>query len=130
MSTNAIYCITCTYWKKLNIGEKGRRLSDGFREHLRDVQRNNRDASKPVASHFNLHSHYKQHMAVCGLCLYLGSSEATKISHQPHNGIPQLVDVASSVLREYLIQDYRRSGPSTNNRWVNEFRRGRKLMYS
>ena len=46
----------------------------------------------------------------------LAVRKATKISHQPHNDIPQLVDVASSVFREYLIQDYRRSGPSTNNR--------------
>ena len=68
-SANVIYCITCTYWNKLYIGETGRRLSDWFREHLRDVERNDKDASKPVARHFNLPNHSKQHMAVCGVSL-------------------------------------------------------------
>ena len=53
-SDNVIYCITCTYCKKLYIDERGRRLGDRFREHLRDVKRDDRDASKPVARHFNL----------------------------------------------------------------------------
>ena len=47
-SANVIYCITCTYCKKLYIGETGRRLGDRFQEHLRDVERNGKDASKPV----------------------------------------------------------------------------------
>ena len=38
-STNVIYCITCTLCKKLYIGETGRRLGDRFREHLRDVEK-------------------------------------------------------------------------------------------
>ena len=33
-SANVIYCITCTYCKKIYIGETGRRLGDRFREHL------------------------------------------------------------------------------------------------
>ena len=53
-SANVIYCITCTYWNKLYVGETGRRLNDRFREHLRDKERNDKDASKPVARHFNL----------------------------------------------------------------------------
>ena len=48
-SANVIYCITCTYCNKLYIGETGRRLGDQFREHLRDVGRDDKDASKPVA---------------------------------------------------------------------------------
>ena len=39
-SANVIYCITCTYCKKIYIGETGRRLGDRFREHLRNVERN------------------------------------------------------------------------------------------
>ena len=31
-----------------------RRLGDRFREQLRDVARNDKDASEPVARHFNL----------------------------------------------------------------------------
>ena len=81
-SANVIYCITCTYCNKLYIGETGRRLGDRFREHLRDVERNDKDASKPVARHFNLPNHSKQHMAVCGLSLHLGSSESRKTLEQ------------------------------------------------
>ena len=52
------------------------------REHLRDVERNDKDASKPVAKYFNLPNHPKQHMAVCGLSLQLGSSESCKFSFE------------------------------------------------
>ena len=38
-SAIVVYCITCTYYKKLFIGETGSRLSDQFQEHLRDVER-------------------------------------------------------------------------------------------
>ena len=81
-SANVICCITCTYWNKLYIGETGRRLSDRFREHLRDVERNDKDASKPVARHFNLPNLSEQHMAVCGLSLHLGSLESRKTLEQ------------------------------------------------
>ena len=40
--------------KKIYVGETGRRLGDRLREHLRDVERNDEDAAKPVARHFNL----------------------------------------------------------------------------
>ena len=48
-SANVIYRITCTLCNKLYIGETGRLLSDRFCEHLRDVEKNDKDASKPVA---------------------------------------------------------------------------------
>ena len=73
-----IYCITCTLCNKLYIGETGRRLGDRFREHLRDVEKNDKDASKPVARHFNLPNHSKKHMAICGLSLHLGTTESRK----------------------------------------------------
>ena len=47
-SANVIYCITCTLCKKLYIGETGRRLGDRFREHLRDLEKDDQNASKPV----------------------------------------------------------------------------------
>jgi len=50
-SANVIYCITCTLCKKLYIGETGRRLGDRFREHLCDVEKDDQNASKPVARH-------------------------------------------------------------------------------
>ena len=36
-------------------------------------ERNDKDASKLVAGHFNLPNHSKQHITVCGLSLHLGS---------------------------------------------------------
>ena len=81
-STNVIYCITCTLCKKLYIGETGRRLGDRFREHLRDVEKDDKNASKPVARHFNLPNHSKQHMVVCGLSLHQGSTESRKTLEQ------------------------------------------------
>ena len=53
-SANAIYCITCT----LFIGKRRRRLGDRFREHLRHAEEHAKDASKPVARHFNLPNIY------------------------------------------------------------------------
>ena len=71
---NVIYSITCTYCKKIYIDKTGRRLGDWFWKHLCDVERNDKDASKPVGSHLNLLNYSKQHMAVCRLSLHLGSS--------------------------------------------------------
>ena len=42
VSANVIYCIKCTFLKALYIGEKGWRLGGRFREHLRDVENNNK----------------------------------------------------------------------------------------
>ena len=81
-SANVIYCITCTYCKKVYIGETGGRLADRFQEHLLDAERNDKDAPKPVARHFNLPNHSIQHMAICGLFLHLGSSESHKTPEQ------------------------------------------------
>ena len=59
-----------------------RRLGDRLREHLRDIQRNDKDASKTVAKHFNLPTYSMQHMAVSGLSLNLGTSESRKTLEQ------------------------------------------------
>ena len=81
-SANIIYCITCTLCKKLYIGETERRLGDRFREHLRDGEKDDQNASTPVARHFNLPNHSKQHMAVCGPSLHQGSTESRKTLEQ------------------------------------------------
>ena len=83
---------TCTsanviYWwlvlfAKLYIDDAGRRLGDPFREHLRDVEKDAKNASKPVARHFNLPIHCKQHMAVYGLSLHQGNKESRKTLEQ------------------------------------------------
>ena len=59
-----------------------RRLGDRFLEHPRDVERNDVDASKPVAKQFNLPTYSIQHMAASGLSLHLGSSESRKTLEQ------------------------------------------------
>ena len=81
-SAKVIYCITCILCKKLYIGETGRRLGDRFREHLRDVEKDDKNATKPVARHFNLPNHSMQHMAVCGLSLHQGNTESRKTLEQ------------------------------------------------
>ena len=72
------YCITCTLCNKLYIGETGRRLGHRFCKHLCDVEKNHKNAFKPVACHFNLPNHSKQHMAICGLFLHQGTTESRK----------------------------------------------------
>ena len=79
---SCIYCLTCTLCKKLYIGETGRRLGNRFREHLRDVEKDDKNASKPVARHFILPKHSMQHMAVCGLSLHQGNTESPKTLEQ------------------------------------------------
>ena len=81
-SANVIYCITCTLCKKLYIGETSTLLGDRFREHLRDVEKDDKNASKPVARHFNLPNHSMQHMTVCGLSLHQGNTESRKTLEQ------------------------------------------------
>ena len=78
ISASVIYCITCIYCQKSYIGETVRRLGDRFREHHQDKKKNDKDASKPVARLLNLPNHSKQHMAVCGFYLHLGSSGSRK----------------------------------------------------
>ena len=76
-SANVIYFITCTLCNKLYIGETGY-IGDRFCEHLPDVEKNDKDASKPVACNFNLPNHSKKHIAICGLSLHLGTTESRK----------------------------------------------------
>ena len=81
-ATNVIYCITCTLCKKIYIGETRRRLVDRFREHLRDVEKNMTDASKPVAHHFNLPNHSHHNMTICGYSYTTGTQNTAKISNK------------------------------------------------
>ena len=54
-----------------------------FHPHNHAVKsRNDEDESKPVVRHFNLPNHSKQHMAVCGLSLHVGSSESRSTLEQ------------------------------------------------
>ena len=62
--------------KKICTGGTGGRLGDRFAEHLCDIERNERDTSKPVDRHRNLPNHSKQHLEVCGLPIHQDSSES------------------------------------------------------
>ena len=53
---------TLLNYSEQHMVETGRRLGDRFREHLRDVEKDDKNASKPVTRHFNLPNHSKQHM--------------------------------------------------------------------
>ena len=64
------------------ISETGKRLGNRFREHLRDVEKDDKKASKSVARHFNLPNHSTQHMSVCGLSLHQGSTKSRKTLEQ------------------------------------------------
>ena len=46
------------------------------------AERNDKNASKPVARHFNLPNHFKQYMGICSLSLHPGSSESCKTLEQ------------------------------------------------
>ena len=66
------------YTRKYTSAKRAADWDDRFREHLRDVEINDKDASKPVARHFNLPNHSLKHMAVCGLSLHLSNTESRK----------------------------------------------------
>ena len=80
--TNVVYCITCMLCKKMYMGKTGRRLAGHFHKHLRAVERNNTDGSKPVVHHFNLRNHSHHNMTICGLSLHHGNTESCKTLDQ------------------------------------------------
>ena len=45
---------------------------------LRDVERNDTDASKPVERHFNIPNHFHHNMAICALSLHHGNTKSRK----------------------------------------------------
>ena len=96
--------ITCALCKKIYSGETGRRLGNRFREHLRGVERNDKDASKPVARHFNLPNHSSQHMTICGLSPHQGNTESRKNLEQKFTFQIGTLDLHSSNERFSLIQ--------------------------
>ena len=67
-SLDSLKQIFKAFGRKLSLGAPG--LGDRFREHPRDVEKDDKDASKPVARHFNLPNHSKEHMSICGLSLH------------------------------------------------------------
>ena len=83
-------------YNKLYIGETGRRLGERFRLHLRDVETNDKDASKPVTHHFNLANLSKQHMSICAFSLHLDTTESRKNLEQKF--IFQIAPIIPTVL--------------------------------
>ena len=99
ISANVICCITCTLCKKIYIGEKGRRLGNRFRKHLRNVERNDKDASKPVTRHFNHPNLSGQHEMICGLSLHQGNMES-------HKNLEQKFDFKIDTLNPHGINEH------------------------
>ena len=88
-STNVLYLNQCHLLYNLHSLQKviHRRNRETTRRqiprtHLRDVEKGDKNASKPVARHFNLPNQSKQHMVVCGLSLHQGSTESRKTLEQ------------------------------------------------
>ena len=66
-SKGVIYAIICKKCGELYVGETGRRMSDRFTEHLRDVRDK---VMKEVPTHFNSDGHNGiEDMEICGLLL-------------------------------------------------------------
>jgi len=53
-------------------------VGDRFRDNLRDLEKDDKNASKSVVRQLNLLNNSKQHMAVCGLSLQQGTTESRK----------------------------------------------------
>ena len=71
ITTNVVYCITCTRCNKLYIGSTVRRLGDRFAEHLRHSRQGNH--LYPVSKHFNSGDHRVSDMSISGVCIVNGS---------------------------------------------------------
>ena len=54
----------------------GRRQGDRFREHLHDVEKDDKEPSKPVTRNFNLTQHSTSHKAICGPSLLNDGTES------------------------------------------------------
>ena len=113
-----INCITYTYCKKLYIGETRRRQGDRFQEHLRDVERNDTDPSKPVARHSNLPNHSKHHIAVFGLSptsRQFGKPKNSRINIYLPNRHPLILTVSTSAFHLTNLFLFSRHHVPTNN---------------
>ena len=83
ISTNVIYCISCTLCKKIYIGETERKLVDRFREHLRDVEKNNSKKQQMRSNQWRailifLITPTMHNMTIWRLSLHHGNTESRK----------------------------------------------------
>eukprot|EP00061_Rhincodon_typus_P001396 g14694.t1 len=67
-SANVVYCIRCSRYGVLYIGETKRKLRDSVVEHLCSVRDKQRHL--PVTNHFNSPSHFLDDMSILGLLQY------------------------------------------------------------
>ena len=75
-----------------------------FRQQLRDVEKDDQNASKLIGRHFNLPNHSKQHIAVCGVSLHQGRTESRKTLEQKF--IFQIGTLNPNVLNERFSFNY------------------------
>ena len=76
VSSNLIYCISCSRCGLPYVGETGRHLSNRFAEHLRSIK--NGDVDKPVTQDFNSINHSLLDMKVCAISQIFGSNNSRK----------------------------------------------------
>ena len=72
-------CKTCPFIRnaeKISGSKRSVNITDRF--NFRDVEKDDKDAFKPVARHFNFPNHTEKQMSVCGLSLHQGSTESRK----------------------------------------------------
>ena len=82
ISANVIYCIACRLCKKTYKGETGRILADLFREHLRDLERSDKDAKNSVAPFLSSSSVPPQQDNLWPILTPPGTQKAAKISNK------------------------------------------------
>ena len=71
-----------------------------------DVQKDDKDASKPVARHFNLPNHSKQHMVTRGLSLHQGTTESRKNLEQKFTFQIGTLNPHGVFFRNYLLYSF------------------------
>ena len=121
ISLDVICYIFYTLCKKIYEGETEKRLADRFRAHLRDVEKKN--ASKPVARHFNHPYHSHHNMTICGLSLLFGNTDSSKKSRRnihisaryslsTRNQLPSLISIVLFKFMSPYFQQWQSSSTS------------------
>ena len=103
-SSNIIHCISCSKCCKLYIGERGRRLSDRFAEHLSFIRNN--DVEKPVVRHFNAANHSISDIKVCANSSISGGNDSRKKTEKASHLKNLNHSPPTHSMNDFLLFDY------------------------
>ena len=114
--SNLTFSVTFSLCKKTYVGETCPRLGNCYHAHLRDVEINHKDASKPVAQRFNLPSHSQNHTVVRCLSLHLSNTESRKNMEQKFIQLAPLAQLESATAFHscYCCEREKRASSNTN----------------